>query len=144
MAGNNSYPTPSGTIAMSDLNSALGQSSTASISFSDSRVRFLSNQDSGSVSMSAMRNKFYSDGNVGPIYWYSSKGYSYQSGNAYPLIFGCNGTQTNINSDSDNTNWVNASSWASNIGLGGRSYRLQVNNGVIYTLTTTEIGRAHV
>lgn len=49
--------TPSGTISMADINSALGRSSTASISFNDSQVRYLANQDSGSVNMNAMRNK---------------------------------------------------------------------------------------
>lgn len=56
--------TPSGQISMSNINSALGRSSTASISFSDPQVRFLANQPSGSVSMSAMRSKYYFSGTV--------------------------------------------------------------------------------
>ena len=64
--------TPSGTISMSDINTALNRSSTASISFNDTQVRFLANQDTGSVIINNMRNKqstvgtitvgFYDDG----------------------------------------------------------------------------------
>lgn len=56
--------TPSGTIGMADINSALGRSSTASISFNDSQVRFLANQESGSVTMAAMRSKYYFIGTI--------------------------------------------------------------------------------
>jgi hypothetical protein len=49
---------------MSQINTALGRSSTASISFSDANVRFLANQDSGSVTMAAMRSKYYFTGTV--------------------------------------------------------------------------------
>jgi hypothetical protein len=56
--------TPSGTISMSNINSALGRSSTAAISFSDSQVRFLANRDAGSVNMNAMRNKYNFNGTI--------------------------------------------------------------------------------
>jgi hypothetical protein len=64
--------TPSGAISMSDINTALNRGSTASISFNDTQVRFLANQDTGSVVINSMRNKqstvgtitvgFYDDG----------------------------------------------------------------------------------
>ena len=57
--GGNATPTPSTTISMANINSALGNSAGTTISFNNADVRFLSNQDSGSVSMSNMRNKFY-------------------------------------------------------------------------------------
>ena len=77
--------TPSGAISMSDINSALGRSSTASISFNDSQVRFLANQDTGSVNMNAMRNKYNFNGTItvgaeyGPsyiIYGYAIPGFT--------------------------------------------------------------------
>lgn len=56
--------TPSGTISLADINTALGRSSTASISFNDAQVRYLANQDSGSVNMNNMRNKYNYNGTV--------------------------------------------------------------------------------
>ena len=50
--GGNATPTPSTTISMANINSALGNSAGTTISFNNADVRFLSNQDSGSVSMS--------------------------------------------------------------------------------------------
>lgn len=141
MAGNNSYPTPSGTISMSNINSALGQSSTASISFSDSRVRFLANQDSGSVSMSNMRNKFYSDGTLGPVTYYDDgKGTQSYAANTSPNIFGAGGAYPfsylyyDINYGQ---NQLGAAYWGSNIGLAGRSFRVQISNGVTFSAFTT-------
>jgi hypothetical protein len=49
---------------MSEINQALGRSSTAAISFNDAQVRFLANQESGSVSMSGMRSKYYYSGTI--------------------------------------------------------------------------------
>jgi hypothetical protein len=49
--------TPSGAISMSDINTALNRSSTASISFNDTQVRYLANQDTGSVVFNNLRNK---------------------------------------------------------------------------------------
>lgn len=68
--------TPSGTISFSDINTALGRSSTAAISMNDSNVRFLANQDTGSVNMNAMRNKYYFSGTV-TVALYSDKGTDY-------------------------------------------------------------------
>lgn len=56
--------TPSGTISLGDINTALGRSSTASISMNDAQVRFIANQDSGSVTMSAMQNKYNFNGTI--------------------------------------------------------------------------------
>lgn len=131
MAGNNSFPTPSGTISMSDLNSALGQSSTTSISFNDSRVRFLANQDSGSVSMSNMRNKFYSDGSTGVITYYDDgKGTVLRYGTTSPRVFGAS-AYSQLTYDINNAqNYLVAGYWGSNIGLGSRTFRVQISNGV--------------
>jgi hypothetical protein len=49
--------TPSGAISMQNINTALNRSSTASISFNDTQVRFLANQDTGTVNLNNMRNK---------------------------------------------------------------------------------------
>ena len=77
--------TPSGAISMSDINSALGRSSTASISFNDSQVRFLANQDTGSVNMNAMRNKYNFNGTitVGQVVLFDDILYGYTEG-LYP------------------------------------------------------------
>ena len=74
--------TPSGAISMSDINSALGRSSTASISFNDSQVRFLANQDTGSVNMNAMRNKYNFNGTitVGQVVLFDDILYGYKEG----------------------------------------------------------------
>lgn len=88
--------TPSGQISMSDINSALGRSSTASINFNDANVRFLANQESGSVTMGAMRSKYYFVGTItiahaGPgssSYGYDLGSYGGITGNAqfsYPI-----------------------------------------------------------
>jgi hypothetical protein len=90
--------------------------------------------------MNGMRNKFYSDGNVGPIDFVIDKGYSYQFGYASPPIFGSDGTQSYITSYSDPSNAISDSIWASDIGLGGRTYRLQVDGGTIYTLPYADVG----
>jgi hypothetical protein len=56
--------TPSGTISLGNINTALGRSSTATISMNDGDVRFLANQDSGSVTMNNMRNKYWFNGTI--------------------------------------------------------------------------------
>lgn len=56
--------TPSGTISLADINTALNRSATAPISMNDSAVRFLANQTSGSVNMDAMRNKYTFSGTI--------------------------------------------------------------------------------
>lgn len=68
-------PTPSGTISMSDVNSALGRSSTASINFNDSLVRFLADNQSGSVSMSTMRGRYFYSGTITPTTLVDGKTY---------------------------------------------------------------------
>lgn len=80
--------TPSGTISMSDINSALGRSPTAEISFNDSQVRFLANQDAGSVSMNAMQNKYNFMGTITPGY------YDFLDGRSYGYILGYMGSIT--------------------------------------------------
>lgn len=56
--------TPSGAISMANINQTLNRSATAAISFNDSQVRFLANQETGSVNMNAMRSKYYFSGNI--------------------------------------------------------------------------------
>lgn len=74
--------TPSGTIGMADINSALGRSSTATISFNDANVRFLANQEgSGTVTMAAMRSKYYFAGTItiGTVNAEEGRYYGYRS-----------------------------------------------------------------
>lgn len=89
--------TPSGQISMSQVNSALGRSSTAGISFSDGSVRFLANQESGSVTMAAMRSKYYFVGTVtvgvGTISSLTTYGYNVSSP-AFGAATGNTGTGT--------------------------------------------------
>lgn len=54
--------TPSGTISLGNINTALSRGATAPISMNDAQVRFLANQDSGSVNMNAMRNRYNNNG----------------------------------------------------------------------------------
>lgn len=83
--------TPSGQISMSDINSALGLSSTASINFDNGDVRFLANQASGSVTMASMRSKYYFSGTItvgnipGKL---GSEGYGYTSSGPIGAITG--------------------------------------------------------
>lgn len=63
-------PTPSGTISLSDVNEELRESSSASISMSDTNVRKLARDESGAISMSSLRNKSIVTGagtSVGPV-----------------------------------------------------------------------------
>lgn len=68
--------TPSGTISLGDINTALSRSATAPISMNDSQVRFLASQDSGVVTMDSMRNRYNNNGtatinfNNGPNFVY--------------------------------------------------------------------------
>lgn len=50
-------PTPTGTISMSDVNTELGLTSTATISLNDAAVRTLAGVASGTISMDNLRGK---------------------------------------------------------------------------------------
>ena len=90
--------TPSGQISMSDINSALGRSSTASIDFNDANVRFLANQESGSVTMAAMRSKYYFTGTitVGRLYVEGDVQYGFNSGYMGSITGTIGGTMINF------------------------------------------------
>lgn len=51
--------TPSGQIAMSDVNTELDKTSTAQITLNDTAVRGLAGKSSGQISMNDLRNKTY-------------------------------------------------------------------------------------
>jgi hypothetical protein len=74
--------TPSGAISMADLNTALGRSSTASISLSDTQVRFISAAYSGAVNMNGLRNKYNWNGTATMSYFEEKGGarYGYENG----------------------------------------------------------------
>jgi hypothetical protein len=65
--------TPSGAISMQDINTALNRTSTASISFNDTQVRFLANQDTGTVNLNNMRNKQSTVGTITVGYYDDGK-----------------------------------------------------------------------
>jgi|APGre2960657404_1045060.scaffolds.fasta_scaffold15031_2 hypothetical protein len=50
-------PTPTGTISMSDVNTELGRSATASINLNEAAVRSLAGVASGTISMNDLRGK---------------------------------------------------------------------------------------
>jgi hypothetical protein len=56
-------PTPTGTISMSDVNTELGRSSTATISLGETAVRTLAGVASGAISMDNLRGK-----SSGPVF----------------------------------------------------------------------------
>lgn len=61
-------PTPTGTIAMSDVNVELGKSSTATISLNDSDVRALAGVSSGAISMDNLRGKSSASAAISSLY----------------------------------------------------------------------------
>ena len=70
--------TPSGTISLGNLNTALGRSSTATISMSDSQVYFLGGTaTSGTIDMNSVRNKTTFNGTItSGIYATGKKAYN--------------------------------------------------------------------
>ena len=113
--------TPSGQISMSDINSALGRSSTASINFNDANVRFLANQESGSVTMAAMRSKYYFTGTitVGRLFAEEGTYYGYNSG-AFGSITGNIGAAIQLMQSLGNSTYLDPVSNATPFASTGR------------------------
>lgn len=109
--------TPTGTISLSDVNTELGKSSTATISLNDSDVRDLAGVASGAISMDDLRGKSLATVNFD----ITNKTVS-NLGTAIPrlkVLFDADGTytvskRTNTWSVVQTGNWINPTSAGSN------------------------------
>jgi hypothetical protein len=70
-------PAAPASVSLSQVNTALGRSATASLSFNDASFRFLCAQESGSVSISNMRGKGYASGTVTVATFFGKEATSY-------------------------------------------------------------------
>jgi hypothetical protein len=130
--------TPSGTISMADINTALNRSSTASISMSDPGIYLLAGTaTSGTISMNSTRSKtvfagvlnagFYSDGKGNDSYGYAGEGSSI-TGTLYGGTFNYFYTQGGVTSLGLNSSVIPGS----NVSL--TVMRARVGTGTIYNL----------
>jgi hypothetical protein len=136
---------PTGTVSLGDVNTALGLSSTATISLNDSSVRFLANQLSGTADMNTLRGKNYSNGTVtvgsydtkdGPLYGFSANGFFMGSSTTSATFSVSQSTLTDLFTDPyfPNTYWGTANP---NTDFPGSptTLRIRVAGGTQYTYT---------
>ena len=134
---------PSGAISMSQVNTFLSRSSTASLSFNDSQFRFIANQSSGSVSFSNLRGK---QGGAGTCRLYmvsDGKGGSYYYGDRNEgRVTGQTDGYNLFVVYQDNTfggGYLQSTS-SSGFTNGVSNYRAQVGSGTVYSNWYTDAG----